>query len=163
MTLPDITPDLLADIKAKAEAATQGEWTWRRMGEWMLTTARQGALIIISAARSGMHGAKINLRNHKECLLEDFDPEQPDAAHIARMDPPTTLALIAEIQRLHKAIETMCPARDGFGEWFDELIDLGVLVEVPSDAAYREEWGDQDTMYVYAWHPLAARKEADRG
>jgi hypothetical protein len=69
---------------------------------------------------------------------------------------------LAELERLRKAVEIMAPAKDGFGEWFDELVELGVLVEVPSDAAFREEYGeDETTMYVYAWRAEAAGKEAD--
>jgi len=60
----------------------------------------------------------------------------------------------AENERLRKAMELLFPVSEGFGEEFDTLKELGLIVMVPADEVYREEWGD-DTMYVWAWHPLA--------
>jgi len=38
----------------------------------------------------------------------------------------------------------------------DKLQELGLIVEVPADAAFKEEWGDEcDTMFVTAWSKLA--------
>jgi hypothetical protein len=60
----------------------------------------------------------------------------------------------AEIASLRKALEAVYSAEDGFWgfpEEFDNLVRLGLLVPVPADEAYREEY-ENDTMYVWAWH-----------
>ena len=62
--------------------------------------------------------------------------------------------LVTEIQRLRTALEALFPAEEGFTEAFDDLVSFGLLVEVPADDAYREEW-DAETMYVWAWSELA--------
>lgn len=85
-------------------------------------------------------------------------PEQEWSITSAEM-----LVLIAEIERLRRAVVLMCPARDGFNEHFEALRSLGIIVKIPSDAAFREEWGDEPFMYVFAWDERASRKEADRG
>lgn len=36
-------------------------------------------------------------------------------------------------------------------EAFDWLRARGLLVEVPADEAFRAEWGDVATMYVWRW------------
>lgn len=62
-----------------------------------------------------------------------------------------------ENERLRKALEE---TNDGFGEDFDYFVKVGLLVEVPSNEAFRDEWGDDaDTMWVWAWHPLAREEE----
>ena len=56
----------------------------------------------------------------------------------------------AEVERLREALETLFPVAEGFTEAFDDLERMGLIVEVPADDAFREEW-DVDTMYVWAW------------
>lgn len=57
-----------------------------------------------------------------------------------------------ERDRMRKFLEETRRPTDGFGEEFDRLVALGLLVEVPADDLYREEWGDdEDTMWVWAW------------
>ena len=67
-----------------------------------------------------------------------------------RAAPPES-ERVAELER---AMECLFPASEGFTEAFDALIALGLLVEVPADDAFRDEWGDE-TMYVWRWkaHP----------
>lgn len=59
-----------------------------------------------------------------------------------------------EVERLRRALEELFPVAEGFTEAFDDLERLGLLVEVPADETFREEW-DADTMYVWAWSALA--------
>lgn len=71
-----------------------------------------------------------------------------EIAHIAR-----------EIERLRAFLMRICPVEEGFTEHFDDLIDAGLLVEVPSDERYRELWGEnEETMWVWAWSPLAQHR-----
>jgi hypothetical protein len=74
---------------------------------------------------------------------------EPDRALIVR--PPE---LVEEVRALREVLMHLCPAEEGFTEAFDYLIERGLLVEVPADEAYREEW-DSDTMHVWRWSPLA--------
>ena len=74
------------------------------------------------------------------------------------------LALVAardaEIKRLRTFIESEHPPVYGYGESFDLLKQMGIVVEVPSDDVFREEWGeDALCMWVFAWHPLARENE----
>ena len=40
----------------------------------------------------------------------------------------------------------------------DAAESLGLLVRVPADEAFKEEWGEEnDTMFVWAWNPLAQK------
>jgi hypothetical protein len=42
------------------------------------------------------------------------------------------------------------------GSFSDEMVDRGLLVEVPADEAFREEWGDEvKTMLTLSWFPPA--------
>jgi hypothetical protein len=64
--------------------------------------------------------------------------------------------LKSEVKRLREGMEKLFPVEDGYTEQMDVLIEAGLLVPVPSDDAFREEWGqDETSMYVWAWHPLA--------
>ena len=63
-----------------------------------------------------------------------------------------------ERDKLREAFEELFPVEEGFTEAFDTLERLGMLVEVPADEVFKEEWGDDaDTMYVWAWSALASR------
>jgi len=117
-----------------------------------------------------------------DCLIDDRPPHGGQAvALMAHIIPPTgrgsltsadgrekVAAPIADVDRveaendrLRKAMERLFPVSEGFGEEFDTLKELGLIVMVPADEVYREEWGD-DTMYVWAWHPLALNeRQAD--
>ena len=61
-----------------------------------------------------------------------------------------------EVAKLRAALERLFPVDEGYTEAFDDLEAMGLLVEVPADEAFREEW-DADTMYVWAWSALASR------
>ena len=62
-------------------------WCWREMGEYHLTTDRGGALIVLSAGYKETDDViaprpVFKVRNNAECLLEDFEPDHPDAQYI---------------------------------------------------------------------------------
>lgn len=62
------------------------------------------------------------------------------------------------VERMQSALETICPVEDGFTEAFDDLKAAGLIVLVPANEAFRDEFG-QDEMYVWAWSPLAHKEE----
>ena len=66
---------------------------------------------------------------------------------------------LVEVARLRLALEELFPVSEGFTEAFDDLERMGLIVEVPADERFREEW-DADTMYVWAWSvPLPTPSE----
>ena len=65
-------------------------------------------------------------------------------------------ALRAERDRYREALMRLFPVEEGFTEAFDDLIALGLLVEVPADEVFRAEW-DANTMYAWAWSEIARR------
>jgi hypothetical protein len=71
--------------------------------------------------------------------------------------PPSMMDEANEkVERLREGMEKLFPVEDGYTEQMDVLIEAGLLVPVPSDEAYKEEYGEEcTTMYVWAWHPLA--------
>ena len=75
MTDVEITPDLLAGIRARAEKATPGPWTVDR---WGCVVGGDG-------------------------LCVACETPEADAAHIAGLDPSTVLALVDEIERLRES------------------------------------------------------------
>ncbi len=72
----------LSQIKSDALAATQGEWNV------------EFGVFINAADGKGIAG------------MEGHQKQQPEnARHIANMDPPTTIALVEEVERLREAIK----------------------------------------------------------
>jgi len=70
-----------------------------------------------------------------------------------------------EIRTLRKALEECArlawEGGDIDGGDFQNLMERhGLLVEVPADEAFIEEW-DHDRMFVVAWHPLAHGSQMD--
>lgn len=41
------------------------------------------------------------------------------------------------------------------GDFQDEMVQRGLMVKVPGDEAFCEEWGDDAEMFVLAWSELA--------
>ena len=72
--------------------------------------------------------------------------------------PPRAVESETEVERLREALEKLFPVAEGFTEAFDDLERMGLIVEVPADEAFRDEW-DADTMYVWAWRLRSQRKE----
>ena len=62
--------------------------------------------------------------------------------------------LEAENAELRAAMESLFPNDEGYTEAFDELVKRGLIVRVPSDEAYRDEWGDEEWMYAWRWRAL---------
>lgn len=90
----EFTPEVLADARAKAEAATPGPWKADVLGsEGYAVTGPQGS------AKSG-HPRRVP--RVARCGHEDWDTDRANAAHIARMDPAFTLALLDD-RDAHKA------------------------------------------------------------
>jgi hypothetical protein len=94
MSKVKVTPELLADLRKKAEAATPGPWKWKK-GE-----------------TSVEHGSPDNDRSvvsfyeleYNENGQEAFEEAEGNAAHIAAANPAVVLALVQEIERL-RAVE----------------------------------------------------------
>ena len=86
-----LNPKLLADLKAKAEAATPGPWG----------VFETGSSITVYLPES-------YLGNHIACMARGGVPAEEEfsnAAYIAAANPATILALIAEIERRSPAKE----------------------------------------------------------
>lgn len=75
----------LDHLRAVAEAATSGPWEWRE-GHARYLTAPDDAKVLHASS----------YEDH-----EDVQSSEADARHVATFDPPTVLALIAELERLH--------------------------------------------------------------
>lgn len=76
----EITASLLDEIEAKARAAAPG--SWQAEGCMIFADEPEGRLVIYDEG------------GHNEA----------DAAYIARMDPPTTLALVARVRELEAVL-----------------------------------------------------------
>lgn len=81
-TLPTVMAELLDEIEAKAKAATTGPWVGRALENFGFNVVRY------------VNGDKFNIARVAKCS------DEANARHIARMDPPTALALVAEVRRL---------------------------------------------------------------
>ena len=80
----EITPELLNNLRQKAEAATEGPWN------------RQGLASLLRYAQK--HGGPWNDDEYTDCSLPL--PEEKDADYIAACNPAAILALIARIEEL---------------------------------------------------------------
>jgi hypothetical protein len=100
-----LTGDELATIKARAERATPGPWL--SYGSWPFEVC----------AEPGEHERDVQM------VVAGRDGNERDSAHIAGMDPATTLRLVAEVERLRDA-ETM----------LDELVERGILIRTTISA-----------------------------
>lgn len=87
-----ITTELLEEIKAKAGKAAAGPW--RHDGYNLYGDPDRDGWTPIAVAEC--HKSPTNGQRYKAW--------ERNAAHIARMDPPTTLALVEEIERLREAL-----------------------------------------------------------
>ena len=86
----------------------------------------------------------------KRTVMDDF--QRVSALQVTELEElENELATLRkENQAARKALEIICPAEDGFTENFDLLADMGILVEVPADEVFKEEWAS-DTMWVWKW------------
>lgn len=101
--LPEVTPELLAEIKTKAEAATDGDWG---VGYCGFPCDEDEACGVKAGLDGDIYSDSIFKSDaYDECSHPIM---RADAEHIARMDPPTTLALVAEIERLREENERLC-------------------------------------------------------
>ena len=71
-------------------------------------------------------------------------------------------ALVAERDKLREALEwiwgeVLAGGMDDL-DFQNTLEELGLVVEVPADERFREDW-DADTMYVLAWNAKGATDE----
>ena len=101
MTTIAITDELLSDLEAKAREATPGPWDWDEDSESI-----QGG---VGSPAEGVHIAMVAVASDFGCIDYDEHPEKLEEverectanAHlIARANPRTVLALVAEVRRL---------------------------------------------------------------
>ena len=83
----------LAGIRARAEAATKGDWF-----------------------ASFVAGACYEVRNWTSRMAIAGGMTEVDAAHAAGMDPPTTIALVNEVERLTGLYETAVANRNFYAD-----------------------------------------------
>ena len=90
-----ITPAQLDEIEAVAKKATPGEW---RVDGEQIEAGEFGEVIIPGPVLCGSYCYGGSSTIDGDHLAEDF-------AHIAMMDPATTLALVAEVRELRAKVE----------------------------------------------------------
>jgi len=102
---------MLDELEKLAREATQGTWSWRSFGgEPMLMSSASGKPIILDAARKGMNGATIRVRDHARCLMVPIGevlPDHPDAAYIAALVNAAPL-ILAAVRAAEARIEYGC-------------------------------------------------------
>lgn len=86
----EITPELLADLKARAGKATPGPWV-----EFGLESGNGNSSYTVGTEKPGLDICRLNSQLYcKNCLC--------NAAYIAAASPAVVLALIEEIERLEE-------------------------------------------------------------
>jgi hypothetical protein len=100
----------LAAIKARAEAATTGPWR-----------ARSGAEVV----NGGTIGRRVA---HGFSVVAHGFNRNADADYIARVDPPTTLALVAEVERLTFENERLRKLCEEAASMLDKAATMQALV-----------------------------------
>lgn len=138
----------LAKLRALAEAATPGPWSWfgnTKTNSIMLATIDRGRQYVMRFRRWGMGGAQPvflkpdergggwmhpakDLVVYEVDYRKDFhDIDNADARWIAAADPTTVLALIAEIERLTALVPVEIPPPsepDGWGWYVPDRVPL---------------------------------------
>lgn len=72
----------------------------------------------------------------------------------------TVIELSFALARLKTVMEELFPPHEGFTEAFDTLRSHRLILQVPADQAFKDEWGeDEEHMWVWAWHHLAPWNE----
>lgn len=181
-----ITPERIAELRRLAEAATPGEWIAcigkddpMHHGPYAVRGVLEGGAFILcqcntnfmpQAEHDGRYIAAANPQTMLEllhALADESEKNRVGYESIAQMAGKMRELKIAladaerRAEAAEKALEHICPASEGFTEAFDYLHEHGLLVEVPADEAFREEWGVETPMYVWRWSraALAARKD----
>lgn len=89
MSKVEITPELLAELKSKAEYATPGPWEYREDNAAGYNIESQNDYIVYSGTDS-------------DCECDYGCEKESNAAYIAAANPKVVLALLDEIDRLNK-------------------------------------------------------------
>jgi len=97
-----MTPSTLDEIEAKAKAATLGPW--RACGD-----ERGGCLCHMIWSKDADVVIAVSLSSKDEAFtggsgVQDEAMVRANALHMAMMDPPTTLALVARVRELEEAM-----------------------------------------------------------
>ena len=95
-----ITPAQLDKIEATAKEATPGEW---RVDGGQIEAGEFGEVIVPGPVLCGSYCYGGSSTIDGDRLAEDF-------AHIAMMDPATTLALVAEVRELRAKVALLAEA-----------------------------------------------------
>lgn len=143
----------LDELERKARAARPGPWQWygnSKMHSVYLATVRGGRVFVMDFERWGMAGAQPrfqvdqlmvrlgDLAKSEHPLGPRFEVPyrrdfvgigHPDAEHIAANDPTTTLALIARIRELEKALRDLVSECQSCSEEPDDYADLSALIK----------------------------------
>ena len=90
-----LTPAQLDEIEAAAKKATPGEW---RVDGEQIEAGEFGEVIVPGPVLCGSYCYGGSSTIDGDHLAEDF-------AHVAMMDPATTLALVAEVRELRAKVE----------------------------------------------------------
>ncbi len=153
--MSDLTPERLAELQERAEAASPGEWVDFVLGSegYAVLADNPGRLRRLQVAR---------------CGHEAWDVDKANAEHIAAFDPPTVLALLDEIDRLRKRVaaaeDVACLV--GWTAHREETVREKALyelwlrwVQLPEVSSNAADWPH---LSDEALEPLAARRDAAR-
>lgn len=101
-----LTPAQLDEIEAAAKKATPGEW---RVDGEQIEAGEFGEVIVPGPVLCGSYCYGGSSTIDGDHLAEDF-------AHVAMMDPATTLALVAEVRELRAKVERVRELHNADGE-----------------------------------------------
>ena len=123
MVMAEVELDL-AGIKARAEAATQERWQEcghdRGGCDCVTVMAPDHPIAVATSGDWGDEYPTLKIEGNSfdrsvTAVMErityghvDKAKAKANAAHIAGMDPPTTIALVAEVERLREEVDKLC-------------------------------------------------------
>lgn len=120
------------------------------MSRWRVLTDEEQKWFDIQWAR--LHG----LAENNEQVVD----KQGAELHVAAAIDFALEEQQKKVKSYQQAFEKLFSVEQGYGEAQDMLEELGLLVSVPADKEFKEEWGeDAQTMYVWEWSPSALNKE----
>ena len=134
----------LGRIEEVARAATQGSWEWHTSNSSprLVSVTIRGTRDVAWASASPGYGI---------CI------DKQDAAHIATMDPPTTLALIAELRALREALKPFAEEARRWERFHGDDADDSFAIEI---RPHRDD-DDEDGAAFDMGHLRAAQNVLD--
>ena len=112
-----VTPEWIAEIEAAAKAATPGPWVWVEELECVV----------------GVAGG-VDKPLDYVCREPEADERTEDMQHIARMDPPTVLALCAALREAWRERDSLLTGYELIEDAYSEKRPDGASLDAIDDA-----------------------------